>query len=313
MSNRNRNKNGFFSDKYWQSADYGRRETLMYQQVLYSLAMTRFQWIGLPDTCDERYLEYTLLYSGMATIAHPENMDTWFSTQIAAGAPMNLYDRPTKWTSVGNNGWSFDVTPDTGVVVYENRLRMPILSQLDIYARRLAHVDRALDVNISQQMHPMLITGDKSQYNDMINAYKQIAGGEPAIIATNAFSDNVNISAINTQVPFIGENLQFLKQSILSECYNFLGIDSITRKSERMIEDEVNVENMPTALKALDPLNTRREACKILNDRFGMDVHVVKRTDYESENWNFLHNIKERVELEEPVKEGESDGTDSKL
>lgn len=294
MSNRRRKKL-LDSDHYWQSADYNRRSYAIYRDRLLSLALARFKWVNLPDGCDERFLEFCLLSTGQATIATPDiDSGMWFSTRCTGGGTPNVYDNPTKWQSIGSNGWCFDVTPENGVIVYDNMLRIPIHNMIEMYARRLAHIDRTIDVNLQQQHTPFLITGDRSQTNALMNTYKQISGGEPVIFGTEAFNNLVKIDCISTGVPFIGQELQIVKQNMLAEIYTMLGIDSLTRKAERMIESEVNVQNEPASLFALDPLNARREACEKLNRSFGLNVNVVWREDNASDNYNYIHNVEKR-------------------
>ena len=61
------------NDIYWASAAYNQRLFIMFRQQIIDLALTRFRWVNLPPTCDSRYLEWTLLFQGCATIAHPKS------------------------------------------------------------------------------------------------------------------------------------------------------------------------------------------------------------------------------------------------
>lgn len=287
---KNRKPTGFYGDNYWQNADWNQRVFIAYRQWIMTLAMNRCKWINLPSTCDERYLEFTLLRNGMASIAHPKNMPgVFFSTMVNANGKWNVYDTPTHWQSIGNNGWRFSASPKTGVLVYENRMRMPTYSQIEFFARRLTALDRVEDINMDQQKHPWLITAPREKVNDAKQVYKQIAGGEPAIIGKPELS-NINIEAINTQVPYIGKELTDKKLALWDEIYNFLGISHVGQKSERLTSEEVSASNEPSNMMALDVLNARRDAAKKLNDRFGLDIHVVWRKDNESDLFNYLRN-----------------------
>lgn len=72
-----RKKHGKNDARYWQSAAYNQELALIYEDWLMGLALSRFRWEGLPDTCDARYLEWTLMTNGVATIAR--RGDTWYS------------------------------------------------------------------------------------------------------------------------------------------------------------------------------------------------------------------------------------------
>ena len=135
-----------------------------------------------------------------------------------------------------------------------------------------------------------------------LNVYKQVSGGEPAVIATEGIS-RFQPDVWMTGVPFIGEELTAEEENIWNEIYLALGIAHQTYKNERMIEDEVRSQREPSNFVRLDSLNCRREACKKLNDRFGNllehEVNVIWDYDNGSENYNYLHNIKEQVEAED--------------
>lgn len=287
---RNRRKSGFFGDNYWQSSDWNQRAFQSYLIWLESMYVNRFRWVGLPETCDERYLEWTLLTQGVCSIAHPKSMpDTFFTTKANLNGRWNVYDTPSRWESIGNNGWRFQASPKSGVLIFDNRLRMPKYQQIEFFARRLANLDRIEDINLSHQRTPYLITAPRPMANDAKQIYKQIQGGEPAIIARPEIS-NIEISAISTQVPYLGKELSDKKLALWDEIYAFMGISHVGQKSERLTSEEVSASNEPANLMALDGLNARREAMETFNRRFGWDVQVVWNKDNESDMYNFIRN-----------------------
>ena len=66
--------------------------------MLLSIAVNRFRWVGLPPTCDPRYLEQQLHKTGIATICHSkETPDIWQTLSAATQSEFNAYGIPTKW------------------------------------------------------------------------------------------------------------------------------------------------------------------------------------------------------------------------
>ena len=292
MSKKNRNKgnNGFYGDNYWQSADWNQRAFQAYRQWILSMAISRYKWLNLPETCDERFLEFILHYRGVASIAYPKQLEgVFFSTMANLDGRWNIYDTPSHWQSIGNNGWNFNAGPKTGVLVYENRLRIPKWDMIEFFARRLVALDKVEDINMQQQRTPWLITAPREQVNDARQMYKQIAGGEPAILGKTNLN-TINIEAINTGVPYLGIELSEKKLALWDEIYSFLGISHVGQKSERLTSEEVSASNEPANLMALDGLTARRDAANTLNTRFGLDVHVVWRKDNESDIYNYSRN-----------------------
>lgn len=301
MGRRNR-KSGNGSELYWQSPTYTNRLFAMYRDMVIAMALQRYKWVNLPSTCDERYLEWTLLFQGVATIAFPKRKPgQFFSTQITNTGKVNVYDNPTKWRSIGNNGWNFNVYPNVnGVLVYDNRLRVPIMERVDLLVRELVDVVRTKQINRMHCKVPYVIKCLQEQEQQAINLYKQIAGFEPAIITTTGF-ESIDIDVINTGVQFLGAELTAEEMNIWNRIYNALGIKNTTYKAERMIEDEVKTLAEPTDLVALDGLTCRRDAAERLNRRFGeyldAPISVVWREDNESDNYNAMHNLQSVADI----------------
>ena len=76
---KDRRQSPYDIDNYWQSAGYNSELFIIYRQQIMKLAMNRYKWINLPITCNERYLEYTLLTQGIATIAFPKSKEEYFT------------------------------------------------------------------------------------------------------------------------------------------------------------------------------------------------------------------------------------------
>lgn len=293
-------KNKFFHHNYWQSNAYNQQLFIAFRTQIINLALTRFKWVNLPATCDARFIEWTLLFNGIATIAKPKNKNAWYSTQATINGHINVYDNPVSWKSFGNNGWMFDVTPQNGVLVYDNLARQPIMPILDIYARDLVDIMRTKQLNRQHQKMPFILTGSQDQKLDMTNLYKQIDGGEPAIIATDALN-TIEFKALNTGVNYLGEQLQNELNNVWRLIYTVLGIENIPLKSERQVENEVNINAEPADKHALSPLMARREACKRLNNRFEPfltePISVVWREDVLSNNYNYVTSIEKQEEV----------------
>lgn len=279
-------------DKYqpWGSARMNSGLYLIYFNRLCEMAMTRFKWIGLPESCDPRFLEWTLLTQGCATIAHYDKTDQWYSTQAVGGLP-NVYDNPSSWRSIGNNGWNFQCNPLNAVFIWDNKQRFPLQSVLDTYSRLLATYDMTALANLNAQKVSWLITAPQEQQATLKSMMQQVIGGEPAIIATKGI-EMVETKAISLDVPFQGESINAAKSQVWADALSYLGIDFLPKKTERMIEDEVLASNEPTSLMALGSLDCRREACKKLNERFGLDVQVVWNVDNISDAYNYALNPK---------------------
>lgn len=286
---------------YWQSSRINRALYACFVTQAENVALSRFKWLGLPPTCDERWLERCLLFEGQATIAFPANMPgTFFSTKCAQSGPLNVYDNPTQWRSVGNDGWSFEVNNANGVMVYDNLNRTPVMNQIDVMCRELVDCFRTKQINRMQQRSPYLIKGPRNKKFDLTQVIKQLFGGEPAVVGYQSMMDDISIEAISTQVPYLGKELQEDYENIWNQIYLLLGIRNLPYKSERRIESEVRTQNEPSDFNRLTALMARRQACDQLNRRFGeyleAPVRVVWNADNESENHDLATNMAKAAE-----------------
>ena len=283
-----RNKNIF-----WQTVELNRRAYNRYLDQMLQLAVNRFKWINLPKGVDERYLEWVLCRENCAVIFPlPKVPDRVYATKVVGLGPLNVYDNPTKFRSVGNNGWNVSLNNKNAVLIWNSQTRIPMWPTLEYYAKRLADLDRTADVNLKKQKTPYIITGPEEKQTEIRNFYAKVDGNEDAIFGLNSLTDSISIEVQNTNVPFLGIEIQQLKRDLWNEMLEFLGIESSnTQKRERLIEAEIEANEESTQMMRLDGLNPRRQAAEKFNKMFGTNIDVVWRKDLRSENYNYSNNL----------------------
>lgn len=284
---------------YWQTADTNSRLFMMFRAEIIGIALSRFKWKNLPKTCDERYLEFTLITQGCASIAFPNSKPgVFFSTQLAQVGRPNIYDNPIKWDCIGNNGFRFSADNRNGVVVWDNRVRYPLLEKINMWAHELEDIVRTQQLNRQHQKIPFIFMVPQEMKQQAENMYKQVAGGEPAIILCNGM-ETLKPEKWDNNVPYIGKELEEEYQNKWNHIYKMLGVSNQTFKAERMIEDEVKAQREPTMFERIDPLECRRLAVRNLNERFSRfldePAEVVWNYDNESMNYNYIKDIRHAV------------------
>lgn len=287
--------------EFFNSASINQRLYLYYCDIMLKMAVSRFRWVNLPDSCDERYLEFALTTQGIASIAFPNKMPGVFLTlKCAAMSIPNMYDRPTHWRAIGTNGTSYECDYKNGVVVFDNRTRYPIMEGIQLYARELTQLRITRRMNRLHQQIPFILKGPQEKKQDMVNLFKQVAGGEPAILGCEDMQQ-IQYEALSTGVTYLGEELSIDEMNIWSRVYTMLGFPNTTVKQERMTEDEIRAQVSPSEMILESCLEERRLAANELNTRFekylNEPIKVVKRQDNLSQNWNIAHNFKSQLEL----------------
>lgn len=296
MGNKNRSRRkDFHSDNFWQTDVYNRRSFLLYFDILLSLALNRFRWVNLPDTCDARYLEKTLHRNGIATMSHDMRApDVLTTLQAMPSGQYNMYGYPTKWRAVGFDGMTnYECSNENGVLCYYSQSRIAPWNTLEIFARKMAHYSRTEDVNLSQQMKPFIGIAPQEKRTELINLFKQVSGGEPIILGDGNLYDMASkVTVIDTKVPFIGNELSLGASNVMAQALMYLGVPHLAfEKGERMIEDEARANTAATNIMLLDCLAARRDFCDKVNSKFGLNIGVYFNDDIESYNYNYANNL----------------------
>lgn len=274
---------------------------MYYRNLITQMAMSRYRWINLPKTCDERYLELQLLLNGMATIAFPKKMrGTFMSLQVCGNGRPNMYDIPSQWEALGQNGTRFNCDNTNGVIVYDNATRYPLMEGIDLYARELAQIRLVKRTNRFHQQMPFILKGDQTKRQDMVNLFRNVADGEPAILVTSGV-EQMEYEVLTTGVEYKEHEIAEDELFVWNQVFMMLGSPNLPFKAERQTEDEISAQERPATLVSLNSLNERRKAADKLTERFGDmlegPIRVVWAQDNLSKNWNLLHDVKAMFEV----------------
>lgn len=268
---------------------------LTYQDYMYrarKIATARFKWNNLPDTWDEDFLENTLFDFGVAACIWDNNYGNMI-TRVNIDGEFNIYDLPTRVScfnssySTENNtkyvyhGYSNHDKNDCAVLIKNNPTMIPTINTVSLFCRRLYEIERTMDVNVKQQKTPSLLLCSHHQRLTILNLYKQYDGNQPFIFADkNIMGDNNLMRSIDTGAPFLLDKLNAHKHAIWCELLTFLGINNVNfEKKERLITDEANANNHFINLNIYPELNSRKKACKQINDYFGLNISVEINTE----------------------------------
>ena len=251
-----------------------------YWYRLKGLATTMFEWKGLPETVSERYLEDCLFYFGSAVFFYDDVLG-YLALRCAIGGRMNVYRIPTKRRAYAANGYNKNLDESNSVIIFNNCLHTNSMLDVEMFARRLYNLDRAIDVNANAQKTPILLLCSEEERLSIENIYKQYDGNKPVIFGTKGLNPK-SITALQTGAPFMCDKLYQLKTQIWNEALTYLGISNINiQKKERLITDEVTRNQGGTIASRYSRLQARRQACEQINNMFGTNISVDYREDYQ--------------------------------
>ena len=262
----------------WASAELNNKTYIDYYDRLMELALNVFEWENLPPTVDERFLEITLYEMGYCLYFNDPIIGNLALT-CTIGGRLDVYRIPILRRAYAVNGYNKMCSAKDSVLIFNNYLHTPTLLTIELFARRLYEIERAIDVNVKGQKTPKAILSSEQQRLTMKNLFMQYDGNEPFIFGDKNL-DIEGIKSLDIGSPFVADKLQILKHQIWNEALTFLGIENSNQdKKERLVSDEVgsNYGNVEAQRNVM--LNARRQAVKKINAMFGTDINVKFRSN----------------------------------
>jgi hypothetical protein len=283
--------------KKWLAADAFNKLTYnFYYDRLLEMSLARYEWLNLPDSVDARFLELTLFKNGRALFFEDDVLGM-LALPVIINGPFNVYKIPIRRraftpgvSSVNETDkstaatYQAERTNKDSVICYNNMLHSPSLNMCRMFARRLADIDRTIDVNISAQKTPVLIESDSNTLLSLKNAYKQYEGNFPVIFGKKGIADNVKV--LMTGAPLVAPALQQLKQTIWNDAMEALGIANHgADKKERVNILEIQANQGGTIASRYSGLIAREQACDAVNRMFGTSISVRYREEVTPESF----------------------------
>ena len=287
-------KNDLVMDQYYRThLNGGRRNNpannqqavteQMYVRILTELCANRFEWTGLPDSVDVRFLETNLTWRGLAVFYRDDNSGQFFVVQGAPSGAVNFMDEPTSYTIIApdmqttrlNAMPAYDATPSgdtvkTGgpecVPIWCNYMRTPDLDVIYLYAHKLAKMDRSIEITADNMRKTKVLNAPEDQRLSFVNILKQIADGQEAVLGSPALDMGV-VQVLDLGVdPLTLPNLMIAKSKLWNECMGLLGINNANQdKKERLVAAEVGANDEQVQATRNIALNARQQACERIN------------------------------------------------
>lgn len=243
-----------------------------------NMAITRIDWMGLPETVSERFLNETLYLFGKAAFFRDENLD-YLALPCTYGGEFNVYYEPTTV-----NAWSFNfnktLTYGNFVLIRNNPTCTPPALTVMTYASRMADTLRTIDVLCKKMKQPYIILCEEKQRQTYLNLIKKITDNEIIILGNKDYDiKKGSIDIIDTRIDTDLLKLWEVYHNYESTLYRALGIDTIDQfKRERLIVDEAKASNMAVDLAIEVTLKELEAACERINNLYGLKVSVETKT-----------------------------------
>lgn len=261
----------------------------LYSDIFELIATSQFEWLNIPKSMNEDFLEDCLYYNGMASLLEHETLGK-INTACVQNGKLNIYNLPTNlncfsfsfsenrklYTGLKND----DTSKDSCILVFNNRKRENTFSTMELFSYRLYNATRICDININAQKSPIIISGNDKNLLTLQNFYAKYDGNEPVIFVNKDIVSGNELSTVDTDTKFVAKEIQEIKKEIFNEALTFLGINNINvEKKERLVSDEASSNNELVNFMLQSRLIPRQKAAEQFNELFGTNIQVRVRSD----------------------------------
>lgn len=246
--------------------------------LTYSLiAKNRFRWVNLPEELESHIIEDYLYNCGQVAFFKDETKGGYLTLPCYQSGDLNVYGEPLYF---GVNGVDYNkyLSRKEMVWIKANDEAYPTRNHVLYYTDWIDQIEKTMRRNLKLLRQPDIIATSKDNELSMKNLYKQVDDEEQDAIfydSEKAYRGEVGIWVLNRNAQNYLPDLQKNKDDVMFELLTFLGINNAnTSKRERMIVDEVNVNNIHILMNLDVEYKNRKLACKKINEKFALNVDV---------------------------------------
>lgn len=237
-----------------------------------NIALSRFKWNGLPDTCRPDILEQTLFFYGDALFFEDSDLG-FIHTPVELPGPFNVY-----YESINREAYSFEYhkTYDIGnsVLIKANKTMFPDYLTVWNYTPKIANCLRAIDVHTETLKRPYMVSCPDKVVQSVKTMLNKISDNEIAVIGEK-IGENGDIKILPLGSVSNLQDMWANVKNYLNQVFSSLGVkNSYTEKRERMITSEAEGEGNAIRHALESELAERQLACERINSMFGLNVSV---------------------------------------
>lgn len=138
--------------------------------------------------------------------------------------------------------------------------------------------DNIVSINCAQintRIQALVVADSSATRNSAEAVMKELYSGQPYRVLEESLIESIKVNPITANPAANITELVELQQYIIANFYNNIGIKTnYQMKKERMITDEINSLNDFLAVSLDTMLNSRLEAVKKINEKFGTSIKV---------------------------------------
>lgn len=255
-----------------------------YTKYLFQKVLSVFKFSGIPDYWSMNYFLYVLFGWGYVAVINTDKYGV--IPQLCGLAGYNVFYQPTT-AVIGNPLLNIDrelrIGTDTEII----KVQPDYSSVMDIvttYGDLMRLCLETAGINlINSKLSYVFFASHKNARESMKKRYDRYASGELITVVDKTLKDENGDPAWQLFTQNVGQN--YISDRILNDMKTIedrfntdIGIPNAnTQKRERMIVDEVNVNNVDTQSKVLLWLETMQDGISRVNKMFNTNIAVEYR------------------------------------
>lgn len=258
----------------------------MYDRLML-VAMSVFEWKNLPLSVDEIYLEKMLLTHGQLLFFKDDDMSVqgdgkgaYFTLPfLQHNDKLDVYGNPTvrkAYSRVHSNYFKV-CDSSNSVIIKDNVLNTVFNDIIWEFANHLVEIKNVIKQNLEHQKLPYIIGATDEMKQELETFFSQKRRNKPYFIIKDKFAQNLRdaLALYPTNAEFVGNLLQDYYGAVWNEYMVMVGIGTnATPKRERLVSSEVTAVNEQSEVFARSRLNSRKRACNLINDMYGLEIEV---------------------------------------
>lgn len=243
------------------------------------ICLNEHEWVNLPEGIEARHIERWLFSNGSCCF-FKRSAGSFMVLECASDGRQNVYGDPTGYRIFGV-GYQTHRPAERCVIIKNNLLGLPTEPFVMHYVNKITEAERTMDVNIKACKTPVIFACDDKDLLSFKRMFQQVDGNTPALFVDRGLNLD-SVTAFQTGVEFMGNELMDYKRSVEGDLLTFLGQNNTpVDKKERLITDEAQANNQLIQSFADLQLEARQRACDQINDMFGLNISVKRREPVE--------------------------------
>lgn len=264
----------------------------MLERIVGELCINRFNWQGLPESVDTRFLEVTAYNFALAVVFLDEVSGKLLVCRAtpSQGYDMNQNPRSFKLQPLSNGTLpqhlrNLELSARKVVPVWGNALRIPDADIVSFYSSRIAQTERTIDINLKAARLTKILAYNENSQLSAQNINRMLENGDASIpvnMTMGQLKDMVDVLDMGVHPEQI-ERLSVVRDRFWNNLMGLLGINNANQdKKERLVASEVEGNDDQIGNFRRINLNWRQKAAdqitakwpELLTERVRVDYHT---------------------------------------